>query len=255
MSSLRLLFNAASFLSVVSRGSQSAWCAPQPPPAPLPGSPSASRPGTPSVRPYLSCRRAKAESRRVNQQPNAFFWWQIRTGPSIRHGLNLKDDARNMKTIGGGGAKIVFRPSADCGAKVRNFPSWGGEEFSLGESGVRVVGRIALRPGLVRSHALNCVQPVTVTSPPASRSPSLPLRLPHTHLWSQDRVAQQIMAAARLVVRPGMSQPHSSVRLLERGGREDRGCYPYRLCINKFYNPRRRNTSSFLLIWFIVTRI
>lgn len=32
-------------------------------------------------------------------------------GPSIRHGLKVQDDERNMKTAGGAGGKRVFRPA------------------------------------------------------------------------------------------------------------------------------------------------
>lgn len=49
-----------------------------------------------SLRPYLWHRRAKAASLLVNQQQNTFFSRQIRTGPSIRHGLKVRDDGRNM---------------------------------------------------------------------------------------------------------------------------------------------------------------
>lgn len=63
------------------------------------------------------------------------------------------------------------------------------------------------------------------------------------------------MAAAKLVVKAGMSQPHSSIRLLGReGGRGERegggGWCPYRLCINEFYNlarKRNRKKKNFLL--------
>ena len=53
-------------------------------------------------RPYLSYRSAKAARSPVIQQQNAFFWRQIRTGPSIRHGLKVRGDGSNMNSAGGG---------------------------------------------------------------------------------------------------------------------------------------------------------
>ncbi|MEQ2264979.1 hypothetical protein XENORESO_000621 [Xenotaenia resolanae] len=71
--------------------------------------------------------------------------------------------------------------------------------------------------------APGCLCPVSAT-PPALRL-RLYCCLFHTRIFegSQCRVAQQIMAAARLLVKPGMSQPRSSARLLERGGEGRQG--------------------------------
>lgn len=84
--------------------------------------------------PYLYRGGVEAASGRLNQrQSSTFSWRQIRTGPSIRHGLKVRDDGSNMKTDGrspeggGGGAagresSEPARHSAGFGAAVRQLP-------------------------------------------------------------------------------------------------------------------------------------
>ena len=231
-------------------------------------------------RPYLSYRSAKAARSPVIQQQNAFFWRQIRTGPSIRHGLKVRGDGSNMNSAGGGARWREFSDprrsagfffggprcdSSPCSSSSSSLDSGGGEVFFLG---LKFVFWVRVKASSCPQHFLR---------PRACRwnfsqlaLPRLYRRLLHTRIFeaSVELLSKSWQRRSRSSNQecPSPTAQYGSWRGGGRGGggrgveeeeeeEEEGRCYPYRLCINKFYNRRgeekekreKEKMSNFLL--------
>lgn len=193
--------------------------------------------------PYLYRGGVEAASGRLNQrQSSTFSWRQIRTGPSIRHGLKVRDDGSNMKTDGrspegGGGGRreeSLQNPrgtAQDSGPRCDNSRWWWKRErrqwregfffflvfLSRGKFRVRVYGaglcHVPLSPSLRPPRSLNLSRgPLRVSA--ASRThASLKAASSCSANHGSGEAGHQTRNVPQLTAAPGEG----------RGGREARG--------------------------------